>query len=126
MALPQVTPDELALIKVAVGNGHDGAHVYLENGGFLAVSHYETMLEFMKGAKSAQGRNDREFYEKHVPNSTEIMVRITKRKVEHLENNKRALSSEETWKQADGLLYFEDNFQKVVLTSEGEELLSNG
>ena len=65
----------------AKGNGADGASITMENGDFVAITHWPTMWGKMLKGTSAQAENDRKFYRENIPMDTQVLIRITSRKV---------------------------------------------
>ena len=91
----------------------------MANGDFVAVTHWPTMWDKMTRANSAQAENDRIFYQEHIPDDTEVLIRVTRRKVVVNELGKKRLGSHCSWYQADGLIAFKNDFTEVELTAEG-------
>ena len=122
-ALPSVSGELLETLVYAKGNGSDGASIYLPDGAFVAITCWVTMWDKMQGATSAQAANDRDFYNKHIPKSTRVLVRITRREVIKMPNGKVMLKSVDNWLQADDLLEFPKDFHGVHVTSKGHDFL---
>ena len=121
--LPRVSGELLESLVHAKGNESDGASIYLPDGAFAAVTCWVTMWGKMQGATSAQAANDRDFYMKHIPKSTRVLVRITRREVTKMPNGKVMLKSVDNWLQADELLEFPKDFHGIHVTEKGHDYL---
>ena len=136
--LPKIGPQVLKECSDAQGNGYDGAHAYMKDGAFVAITCWPTMRGKIADAKSAQGLNDREFYETHVPEDTKILVRVTKREVFQTEKKLKGqdglatqecvvfMKSIDNWMQADDLVVFDASFGIMYFTEEGKEYAELG